>query len=89
MSRTNNRYYKCKILITIYFVLKLTYNVHFILFSQFNQIKLDHFDFYVPESDTIDIFAEITSATGFEYDNLFIRYNIDLPLGKIMNLLFN
>lgn len=73
----------------MYVVLKNAYNVHFILILQLYQLKLDHFDFYVPESDTIDIFAEITSATGFEYDNLFIRYNIDLPLGKIINFLFN
>ncbi|XP_025418079.1 Meckel syndrome type 1 protein homolog [Sipha flava] len=45
----------------------------------FHLLKLDHYDFYVPESDTIEIFAEITSAIGFEYDNLFIRYYVDIP----------
>lgn len=30
----------------------------------------------------MEIFGEITSASGFEYDNIFIRYFIDLPSGK-------
>lgn len=30
----------------------------------------------------MEIFGEITSASGFEYDNIFIRYFIDLPFGK-------
>ncbi|VVC44581.1 B9 domain [Cinara cedri] len=46
-----------------------------------NLLKLEHCEFYVPESDTIEIFAEIKSASGFEYDNLFIRYCVDLPSG--------
>ncbi|XP_026812777.1 Meckel syndrome type 1 protein isoform X1 [Rhopalosiphum maidis] len=47
----------------------------------FHLLKLDNYEFYIPETDTIEIFAEITSASGFEYDNLFIRYFIDLPSG--------
>lgn len=42
---------------------------------------MDHYDFYIPESDTIEIFAEITSAIGFEYDNIFIRYYVDISPG--------
>lgn len=52
---------------------------------QFHLLKLDHYDFFIPESDTIEVFAEITSASGFEYDNLFIRYYLNLPNGKMLN----
>ncbi|XP_050519965.1 tectonic-like complex member MKS1 isoform X2 [Daktulosphaira vitifoliae] len=50
-----------------------------LLYNNLYLTKFDCHDFHMPANDTVDIVGEIISASGFEYDSLFVRYQIYIP----------
>ncbi|XP_050519966.1 tectonic-like complex member MKS1 isoform X3 [Daktulosphaira vitifoliae] len=59
-----------------------------LLYNNLYLTKFDCHDFHMPANDTVDIVGEIISASGFEYDSLFVRYQIYIPSAQKLNSAF-